>query len=408
MARPGSFPANGGIPSGLQGSVESANAAAVRQRGHALKYMPQLDSLRAIAVAGVMVHHLLDRSLLPGILSLDWGPAGVRLFFVLSGFLITSLLLESRDALGRGKQGLRHAFAQFYMRRTLRIFPLYYFVLLLALLFAAPSSSDWADPSARSQLPWLATYTYNLFVSANGTWPHYFGHFWTLSVEEQYYLLWPWVVLLAPRPRLVPIAIGLCVAGPIYRGIAVAADFNEVAVYAFPVANFDTLGMGSLLALLTGGRPASVRLEGLLRRITLPLGALGIFLVHNTALQPVFMDTLLALVFLWLVAGASSGLGWFGKTVLEWRPLVFTGRISYGLYVYHMLPPYLLPPLLTELGLNLRMHGYAGFVVSAATTFAVACASWFLLEAPINRLKRRFGGSRAATPASPSVKGPSP
>jgi peptidoglycan/LPS O-acetylase OafA/YrhL len=321
---------------------------------------------------------------------LDWGPAGVRLFFVLSGFLITSLLLGSRNALDSGRQSLRQAFGQFYIRRTLRIFPLYYFVLFLALLFAAPSSADWADPSARSQLPWLATYTYNIFVSAIGSWPHYFGHFWTLSVEEQYYLFWPWVVLLAPRPRLALIAVALCLTGPIYRGIAVAADFNEVAIYAFPLANFDTLGMGSLLALLTKGHSASARLERLLRRTTLPLGALGIALLHGTALQPIFMDTMLSLVFIWLVAGASRGLGWFGKTVLEWRPLVFTGRISYGLYVYHMLPPYLLPPMLSALGLNLQMHTYGGFAVSAIITFAVASISWFLLEAPINRLKRHL------------------
>ncbi len=376
-------------------ALEGLASTAVSQ-DFALGYMPQLDSQRAFAVAGVMVHHLLDRSLLPEVLSADWGPAGVRLFFVLSGFLITSLLLEARNALDQRKQGFRYTITRFYVRRTLRIFPLYYFVLILTLLFAPPASTDWADPSARSQLPWLATYTYNLYVSAIGAWPHYFGHFWTLSVEEQYYLLWPWVVLLARHSRLPVIALGLCALGPIYRTVAVAGGFGEVATYAFPLANLDTLGMGSLLATITGGRAASARTEIVLRWTSLPLGVIGVFLVHDTQLQPVLTDSMLGLVFVWLVAAASRGLGWFGRYILESQPLVFTGRISYGLYIYHMFPAYLLPGVLAGLGIEVDKKGYIDFALSALSTYLVACISWYFLEAPLNRLKRRFRAGQSS------------
>ena len=143
----------------------------------ALRYLPELDTLRALAVTGVIVHHYVPAHEL-GILAIG----GVELFFVLSGFLITRLLLAARREVERGRQHRAAALGRFYARRALRIFPLYY--LVVAVLAAVDL------PPAREILPWLLTYTLNFHMASRGYVDH-FAHFWTLAVEEQFYLVWP-------------------------------------------------------------------------------------------------------------------------------------------------------------------------------------------------------------------------
>jgi len=198
-------------------------------------FMPQLDGLRAFAVAAVMVHHLLDIESVRHVFSP--GLLGVRLFFVLSGFLITGLLVEGRDALDVGVAQGASVLRRFYVRRTLRIFPLYYLVLGIALVFGGEDT--------RVQLPSLATYTYNLWIAGLGWFPAHFAHFWSLCVEEQFYLLWPWIVLFAPRRHLVPITILMILLAPLYRALALSLEFNGVAFFVMTPSSFDALGMGA-------------------------------------------------------------------------------------------------------------------------------------------------------------------
>ena len=138
-------------------------------------HMPQLDSLRAVAVAAVIVHHYI-----PG----GWGPGadiGVKLFFTLSGFLITGLLMRSRRACIDGRQTLRGAIGRFYTRRFLRIFPLYYLVIAIALVAGIPPTRD--------ILGSLLSYTLNIHMARQGWYEANFAHFWSLAVEEQFYLV---------------------------------------------------------------------------------------------------------------------------------------------------------------------------------------------------------------------------
>lgn len=172
----------------------------------ALSYVPQLDALRALAVTGVIVHHYVPAHEL-GILAIG----GVKLFFVLSGFLITRLLLAARGDVERGRLGRVGAVGRFYARRALRIFPLYYVVV--AVLVAVNL------PPAREILPWLLTYTLNFHMASHGYVDH-FAHFWTLAVEEQFYAVWPWVVLFAPRRVLRPVMLALIAVAPSAVGIA--------------------------------------------------------------------------------------------------------------------------------------------------------------------------------------------
>src|SRR5436309_834307 len=159
--------------------------------------MPQLDGVRALAVLAVLVHHylsaawpVLDRA------GTSLGFLGVKLFFVLSGFLITGILLEGRlaDDTPEGRSRLRFL-RQFYIRRFLRIFPLYYVVVALALICnIAP---------ARQIAIWLLTYTVNIYFSIVGEFPRHFSHLWSLAIEEQFYLVWPWCILYARQRHLV-------------------------------------------------------------------------------------------------------------------------------------------------------------------------------------------------------------
>src|SRR4051812_126623 len=172
-----------------------------------MRHMPQLDGLRALAVTAVLVHHLLDP--LPGLAThFPWGLVGVRLFFVLSGFLITGLLIQAVQT-QRGSHDPAHVLKQFYIRRALRIFPIYYLVLAIAWLVGS------AD--VHEQLPWLATYTYNVWIAHLGWFTKYFAHFWSLCVEEQFYLVWPWLLVFAPRRRAYVYASAMVLAGPLYR-----------------------------------------------------------------------------------------------------------------------------------------------------------------------------------------------
>ena len=192
-------------------------------------YRPQLDTLRAIAVTSVLVTHLL----------LSFGPAhhGVRLFFVISGFLITTILLKQRDD---PAQPLGNKLRTFCIPWLIRIWPIYYATLLAAALV----NLDGIDAS----LPWHLLYLSNFYYMKLGSWdPWITGHLWSLSVEEQFYLIWPPIVLLVPRRALVWVLGAGAATAVAYRW---GMTYAEVA---FPdigtPAAFDALCMGGALAL---------------------------------------------------------------------------------------------------------------------------------------------------------------
>lgn len=352
--------------------------------------MPQLDALRAFAVGGVLIHHFVGVEHLPSFLKeVPFGFLGVRLFFVLSGFLITGILLKSRDRVDSGRIGKVFAVRQFYARRILRIFPLYYAVVALSWIFDLPPT--------REVIGWLLTYTYNIQLSFQGWFPEHLSHFWTLSVEEQYYLFWPGLVLFAPR-RTMPLLIALIIlVGPAFRFLAVVNEWNEVATYCMTFSNLDTLGMGSLLALLARSRMlGKERLHSILRYALWIGMATSIFLnfLFYSGIDPrllvVFLDTSVGLVFTWLVYTASYGFRGMMGRLLELKPLVYCGKITYGIYVYHLFVPYLLSHACTAMGLEYPAWGGVNLIVGSAVTIAVASLSWYVMEQPLNNLKRHF------------------
>lgn len=387
------------------------NAIPAKQKGDAREYRPQLDSLRTLAVVAVFLQHFVGFENLPGILGhIPWGQLGVKLFFVLSGFLITGILLRSRDAVEQKAVTKWFAARQFYIRRFLRIFPLYYFVIAVCVVLNLPP--------VRDILPWLLTYTLNIYASLQGQWGNldlYVAHFWSLAVEEQFYIVWPWFLLFAPRKRLLAIMLIMFSIGPLWRAWIYSRPVtNFIALYMATFSCLDTLGLGALLALAYHSRIPKQTLQRVLSWVILPLGIIASVTVFALAYYEIFwhaniilFETTTGLVFCWLVGSAHIGFrGTFGR-LLESRPLVYCGRISYGLYVYHPFAAGLTKFVFARMNRPLRPHGWINFMLFTSVTILLAWVSWRLLERPINGLKRNFSyrprlveGSVEAHPAA--------
>ena len=353
--------------------------------------MPQLDALRFFAVMGVVLVHNWQPSDRIWILGqVDWAELGVRLFFVLSGFLITGILINGRDLAEKNPGRRFHVTRQFYVRRFLRIFPVYYAVLAVLILAGVGG--------IRHVSPWLFSYTTNIYVWHYLAFPYAVPHFWSLAVEEQFYLVWPWVMLFLPRKWLLPFLLSLCVLGPAWR---LWASFHYSpsewsAAYTFTPGVVDFLAIGGVLAFAVHAARSEERLKRVLAFVVLPVGLVlyaSLFWVnhsidHHAPLS--LEDTGAALVFCWLVAGASRGfVGPFGR-MLEWRPIVYLGKISYGIYIYHFLVPLAFAVAARHMGFGYENSGFLNFVVTAMVTFGIAAVSWHLFERPINGLKRHF------------------
>lgn len=364
--------------------------------------MPQLDALRFFAVLGVVVAHNWHPKRLPWLFGdLDWAGLGVRLFFVLSGFLITGILLNCRKSAEKIGTSSKFFIWQFYVRRFLRIFPIYYLVVIIALIVNLPP--------AREVWGWLVTYTSNVYITLNNDGLGRMGHFWTLAVEEQFYLIWPWIILFVNRKRLLPIILFLISLGPIYRAFAYKMYPFDIGAMDFKAStltlgSLDSLAIGALLALAWSSNISKPLLQKYLTRLILPTGGIlyiiCLVLYHYRIKPSVFFvagDFGASLMFAWLISSAGLGYNGLAGKVLELKPLVYLGKISYGIYVYHYFAPLILIPLLSQFGYELHVPGKWNFILSSLLTFVVASFSWRWIEQPINNLKRHF---RYASPTA--------
>jgi peptidoglycan/LPS O-acetylase OafA/YrhL len=338
--------------------------------------MPQLDGLRALAVTAVVLQHYNV---------LEGGAAyGVHLFFVLSGFLITGILLKARSAVEANRGTWKQALGQFYIRRALRIFPLYYLVVLVAVAVNAEYSREYSA--------WLLTYTINIKMAAQGWYIGNFAHFWSLAVEEQFYLAWPCLILLVPRRWLASTAVVMTAIGPLYRlWLAIAwlylgSDASPLHTYIATPTALDSLGIGSLVAILSGDKR---RMDRVALRVAIAATLVVVAAAVVTRSWWTMTDTATAIVFGWVVHRAASGFAGLPGKILAAPQLVFIGRISYGIYVFHPLVPTVVAVTAAAIGFALPA-GTGGVVLSVALTLLVATVSWFAIERPINNLKQRF------------------
>ncbi len=326
----------------------------------------QLDGLRALAVLAVLVQHSWASG------TARYGAYGVYLFFVLSGFLISRILLNAR-----GEAGSLRAF---YIRRALRIFPIYYGVLLVAFVLG--------EPQVRLTAPWLFTYTENFYHPFTG---HFalspVNHLWSLAVEEQFYLVWPILVLAASRTALPWLFGAAILCGPLSRVLLLAASHR---VDELPFSYLDSLALGAWLALSTDRKRWS-HMAGRVGAIGLAVVAVSAALGRGAVVE-VVEPLAFSLVAVWLIAGAERGFSGVGGRLLACRPLVALGTVSYGMYLYH-------PFVANLLDIDLQ-RGPVKFLAYAASTIAAATVSWFLIERPVQSLKKHFPMPRTSRAGS--------
>lgn len=350
-----------------------------------LGYMVQLDGLRCVAVFAVMFEHFFPTNVR---LDVVWGRLGVRLFFVLSGFLITGILLKCKQHADQGRQTHLYSARQFYIRRFLRIIPLYYASIVVMLVFGPREV-------ANSAL-WHFAYLSNFYAALPLHEAGITSHFWSLAVEEQFYFLWPWLILFVPW-RILPAVMGIaCVIGPVYRSCGVVLGWNHATTQWLTPACLDTLGLGSLLAyLVIAGHLSQEKLRKWAIRALLLGAPILIYAYSRPASHPFLVimgDVGCGLTFSCLIYFAAIGQNGYLGRILRWFPVVYLGKISYGIYIVHFFVPYLYRAFFMPWGLPdvARLNGNISALIYVALTILLAACSWRFYEGPLNHLKHFF------------------
>ncbi len=349
------------------------------------KRQPQLDGLRALALVFVLIHHFGG----PFLNHLNLGPFGVRFFFVVSGFLITRILLKTRDQVDAGTVAWGSAVLNFQARRLTRTLPIYWLCLLLAAALGIPP--------VRESLLWTLTFLTNFYISHIGYFPATISHFWTLAVQEQFYFFWPFFILLLPRSWLRPGLAALMLIPLIFRYWCITTEASYLVRWFNLLGNLDTFAMGAVLAFV------SLKQPGLIEQRTtrlwtggIALGAVlvALYLRSLPADQPItiFIELLESASMGWLIACSVTGFhGAIGRA-LSWSPLTYLGQISYGIYIYHVLISILLKPVFDHFGFGgLDTAAIAvRFGVLTGVAIVVAHLSWEYIEQPIFKFRERF------------------
>ncbi|MBW8686713.1 acyltransferase family protein [Chitinophaga rhizophila] len=374
-------------------------------------YIKSLDGVRAIAILLVMAFHF-------GIIRFGW--MGVQLFFVLSGYLISTILLKEKERPASLFQRLK----KFWIRRSLRIFPLYYIYLavfvVICLITAFP-------PRYFQDLPYLSTYTFNLTRISN-SWHEspVYTHFWSLCVEEQFYLFFPFIIFLLSGPSLRALMIAVLIAGPVFRWSfgnylmqSGKGDFEVFdVIYWFPFSHLDAFFTGLAIPLLglkdRIKRPEWLFVSGVALALFAGLAnyfaeshghslptSMGYNFGDINSYQHVWYYTVLncsaASLLLLLVSDQRSFAGNLIKKVLENRILVAIGKVSYGMYILH----WVIQTQLIERWVPVsESNKYWLFLVDIPVVYGFAVLSFYVIEQRFIQLKDKFTTGNTPVKAS--------
>lgn len=347
------------------------------------KYMPQLDTLRAFAVFCVLISHWLPEH--HRLRVFPFGYAGITLFFVLSGFLISEILIKSREIAEAKNQNKFHSAKQFYIRRTLRIFPIYYITLFILYIFNVNEIRD--------IFFWFLFYASNIYFFTIHSYAGYLSHFWTLAVEEQFYIIWPFIILFIPKKYLLRSIFVIISIGPLFRAFMYFINLKNPGFYSFAEvltpSCMDSFGLGALLAYYRIYKNNFIIPYFRLIKLFF-FGYIFVFTIliffQPALIRIFFLNFNLSLIFLLLIYKTSIGFTGFLKIIFENKILLYLGKISYGMYLFHKF----IPLIYNYFKLPEIQYLYFRMAVYTILLILISSLSWFLIERPINNLKRKF------------------
>lgn len=293
-------------------------------------YIKQLDSLRAIAVILVIVSHWVPVKYL----ILPTGSIGVDIFFVLSGFLISKILIDNRNNANELDIPKSSVLKKFYLRRTLRIFPIYYLTIFALLIFSTSTATN-----LKSSFFYFLTYTSNFYFFHHQTWDGMLSHLWSLAVEEQFYLIWPWIILFSNKKYLLHVIF-------IFIFIGILSQYLMRGIKMSPILTFtcfDSFGMGALLSwVISYANTQLKKFYSIISIVSIIFGFLFILGAFKYKWEIIPLRTIVSFITLWVITYIiinPNKNSFDFKYILNNRILIFLGKISYGLYLYHNIIP---------------------------------------------------------------------
>ena len=347
-----------------------------------MTYYKQIDSFRFFAAFAVLTSHWLHTNAF--VKNLHLGGMGVDFFFIISGFLITYQLLMLKESVDADRFGRLKALGNFILRRGLRIFPLYYLVLILATVLN--------KNEIRDAFFYNVSYTSNFYFIAVQKWNSIFSHFWSLSVEEHFYIVWPIILLFINRNKIYAFSIAVILFSIAFRYVIFTNTFDYFSVHIHTLACLDLFMYGGILACFLRFKPDSFTRIFSIRSLRFFVVA-GILL--NIAIMYLNPDNL---VYTWVFFRASFGflcaflvghlvIGFKGLAakVFENKWLTLGGKLSYAIYLVHSFVPGML------LGLKrLELGTYTMFLMYFIVTVVISYALHYLVEQPVRRWGDRF------------------
>ncbi|WP_454824715.1 acyltransferase family protein [Paraburkholderia xenovorans] len=358
-----------------------------------MRRIPALDGIRALAAFSVLIAHLFTQNTILW-RSLQFARFGVVAFFVLSGYLIINLLLQARTRIEAGSS-VRAEWTSFYVRRALRVFVLYYGVVAAFRVvgYGPILSKVWWH------VAYASNFGYALFRDDFGN----LSHFWSLCIEEQFYVVIPAIVLRLPARRSFAVLCAVFAACMSFK-FAVSLTSHDVALLArLPFSNVEGIAAGGCIAYahrLTAVRSA---IGGASRFLAIPAlaGTIGLALyrielgnqVYATTIYMIAIDLVFAMTVLPLVSRMVFGTGCgVVRSMLEFAPLRHLGTISYGTYVYHYALLPFFPVVYRFMGIN--PTGFETFFCAIGLAHLVSAISWHAIEKPVLALKDKLSLAR--------------
>ena len=350
-----------------------------------MPYIKPLDSLRGMAVLLVLLSHWI-----PTPASQMGAFIGVNTFFVLSGFLISNILFLNRKKAEAAGYSKLIVLKNFFFRRALRIFPIYFLVVITLYLLG-----ESRIPAINYDIKYLLTFTINFHIYFVKHFGKYTAHFWSLAVEEQFYLVWPWLMLFLKRKYL-PFTILLFIITGSISEFFVQDGFGYLITFTCLAA----FGLGALLSWIYTNKPHFLKkaFHFLNYLILVELG-IGILFILGFQLPALPLRTLLSLIALWVIAyivlNSNSDKKLKFSFLLNNRKLIFVGKISYGVYLYHIYIPYLTADFLNYLEITLpnswKPYAFILYFISIfGITLFFSWLSWRFVEMPIMAFKKYF------------------